>query len=173
MRFEKLVGIFRLILIGLLVLVVLLWATPTSESAIAVVVQLEDSPQQTLYRSQQRLSDRSGKTWQVIFFKQVQHHQPESAVSVSLRLVGLPGSAEVNHPHPLILTTTSGQTFSAADVFLDESPAPTIAQYDMRELALHFPAESLRLTIPVLDQTAIDLEVPLTVIQEWQEVIDR
>lgn len=173
MRFEKLASMVRLILIGLVVLGILLWTMPTSKSAIAAVVQLENAPQQILYRSQHRLSDQTGKTWQVIFFKQVQYPQPEQAVSVSLRLVGLPGAAEVNHPLPLTMTTASGQTFSAADVFLDEAPAPTIAQYDMREFIGHFPSESLRLTIPVIDQTSIDLDVPLTVVQEWQEVIDR
>jgi hypothetical protein len=173
MRFHQLWGFFQLILIGIIVLGILLWATPTSESAIAAVTQLEDSPQQILYRSQQRLSDGTGKTWQVIFFKQMQYDQPEQAASVFLRLVGLPGAAEVNHPHPVLLTTASGQTFSAADVFLNEAPAPTIAQYDMRELALRLPAQPLYLKIPAIDQTTIDLDIPLSVVREWQEVIDR
>lgn len=173
MRFHQLLTIFQLILIGFIVLIVLLWATPTSESAIAAIVQVEDAPKQTLYRSQQRLSDRSGASWQVIVLKQVQHNQSEPVASVSLRLVGLPGAAEVNHPLPLTMTTASGKTFSATDVFLNEAPAPTIAQYDMRELLPLFPAEPLRLTIPAIDQTAIDIDIPLSVVQEWQEVIDR
>jgi hypothetical protein len=45
MRFHQLWVFFQLILIGMIVLGILLWATPTSESAIAAVTQLEDSPQ--------------------------------------------------------------------------------------------------------------------------------
>jgi Protein of unknown function (DUF3122) len=170
MSTPQLVRIFRFILIGLLILGILLWATPTAESADGAVVQREEASQQLLYRSQQHLSDRVGNTWQVIFFKQVQQNQPPL---VSLRLAGLPGAAEVNHPLPLTITTASGQTLSAADVFFSEAPAPTIAQYDMRELIVHLSAEPLRLTIPVLDQIAIDLDVPSTVVEEWIEVITR
>jgi Protein of unknown function (DUF3122) len=134
------------------------------------VIPQEEAPQQFLYRSQQRLSDRMGNTWQVIFFKQAQQNQP---TLISLRLAGLPGAAEVNHPLPLTITTASGRTLSAADVFFSEAPAPTIAQYDMRELIAHLSAEPLRLTIPALDQIAIDLDVPSTVVEEWLEVITR
>jgi hypothetical protein len=66
MRFHQLLTIFQLILIGLIVLIVLLWAMPTSDSAIAAIVQVENASKQTLYRSQQRLGDRSGAIWQVI-----------------------------------------------------------------------------------------------------------
>jgi Protein of unknown function (DUF3122) len=173
LRHETLMRILQLFCIGLIVLGVLLWATPTSESAIAAVVQLENTPQQAVYCSQQRLSDRTGQTWQVIFSKQAQHHSPELAASVSLRLAGLPGAANVNHPLPLIITTRSGRTLSAADVFLDEAPAPTIAQYDMSEVIGNLSSEPLQLTIPAIDQNSIDLDVPLTVVQEWQDVIDR
>jgi Protein of unknown function (DUF3122) len=170
MRSRLLARIFQLVLMGLLVLGILLWATPTSESAIASVLEVEESPQAVSYWSQHRVRDQFGETWQVIFYKQVQPDQPNL---VSLRLVGLPGAPEVNHPVPLTITTPSGQRLSAADIFLNEAPAPTIAQYDMKELASQFSAVPVRLTVPVIDRANVDLDIPLAVIKEWLEIVTR
>lgn len=173
MNISRFVSVLRYLSIALLVLGIWLWATPTSDSAQAAIVQLEDSAHQLVYRSQHRLVDRFGHTWQAIFFKQVQSDQPDQPVQVSLRLVGLPGAATVNHPYPLLITTPAGQTLPAADVFLDEAPAPTIAQYDMQDLVPQLSGETLRLTLPVIDQAAIDLEVPAAIVQEWLDLLDR
>ncbi|MEO3706662.1 DUF3122 domain-containing protein [Trichormus azollae] len=45
---------------------------------------------------------------------------------MNLDLVGFPGSAELIHPQPLRITSTTGNLWNAADIFLDEAPTPTI-----------------------------------------------
>jgi hypothetical protein len=46
MKSQTFMRIFQIILTGLLFIGVLLWATPTSESAIASVVEIESAPQE-------------------------------------------------------------------------------------------------------------------------------
>ncbi|MBF2072680.1 MAG: DUF3122 domain-containing protein [Synechococcales cyanobacterium C42_A2020_086] len=139
----------------------------------AAVTQIKESVGQVLCRSQHSLPDAAGHTWQVILFKQ-SPCAPGVAAEPSLlylRLAGLPGAAEVAHPAPLILTTSTGQVFNAPDVFWEDAPASTIGQYDLKAFAADLPAEPLRLTIPLIDQETVELTIPRPVVQEWQTVI--
>jgi len=142
--------------------------SPASQMVIAAVTHLEAAPGEILYRSQTKLDDQSGHVWQVVLFKQI---YPNQDITLNLRLVGFPNSAELIHPQPLKITTASGKVFTAADVFLDEAPAPTIAQYDFKEILPQLPSEPLQLGIPLPKQNFINISVPQSVVQEWHKVL--
>ncbi|AFZ33117.1 hypothetical protein Glo7428_4684 [Gloeocapsa sp. PCC 7428] len=159
--------LFWLLLLGIWTTIIFLGTgTFLSQPVLAVVNQIE-APGEILYRSQQRLQDSSGNYWQVILFKQVQIGQPPL---VNLRLVGFPGVAELIHPQPLRITTPTGEILTANDVFLVEAPAPTIGQYDVRNILPNLPVESLQLILPLAGDRFINISVPRFVVQEWQEV---
>jgi hypothetical protein len=84
---------------------------------------VEETSGEVLYRSQVKLDDQLGKVWQVVLFTQTYPHQTSN---INLHLVGFPGSAELIHPQPLRITSTTGKLWNAADIFLDEAPTPTI-----------------------------------------------
>ena len=141
----------------------------TSTMVIADVNKLEAAPGEILYRSQKKLDDQSGNVWQVVLFKQV---YPGQGQTINLRLVGFPDSAELFHPQPLKITTANGKIFTAADIFLDDAPAPTIAQYNLKEILPQLPTEPLVLSIPLPGDRFINISVPKSVVQEWQLVME-
>jgi hypothetical protein len=160
-----------LLLLGILTIFMFLGlGSLYTETVIAAVEPQETATAELLYRSQTRLDDQSGKVWQVVLFKQV---YPGEGETLNLRLVGFPGSAELIHPQPLKITTATGKVFSAADVFLDEAPAPTIGQYDLKPILPTLPTEPLVLSIPQPGDRSINISVPLRVVQEWQSVGSR
>ncbi len=157
-----------LLLLGILTIYIFLGlGSLTSPTAIAAVNQTEAASKEILYRSFAKLNDQSGRVWQVVLFKQI---YPGQAQTVNLRLVGFPGSAELLHPQPLKITTATGKVLTAADVFLDEAPAPTIGQYDFKDILPQLSIEPLVLTIP-LPKNTINISVPQSVVQDWQEVV--
>jgi hypothetical protein len=160
---------WRLLLVGILTIFIFLgFVSLTSQIATAALTQLQEASGETLYRSQRKLDDQSGKVWQVILFKQVYPGQP---VSVNLRLVGFPGSVELIHPQPLKSTSARGQVWTAMDVFLDQAPAPTIAQYDLKDILPQLPNEKLTLGIPLTGENFLNISVPSSVVKEWRSVI--
>ncbi|MBE8998881.1 MULTISPECIES: DUF3122 domain-containing protein [unclassified Nostoc] len=144
-------------------------ATFTSQQVIAAVMQLEDTPEEILYRSQEKLNDELGNYWQVILFKRVNSNSNKIS-SINLRLVGFPGSQELPHPLPLKITTDTGKVLTAPDIFLDEAPAPTIAQYDFKNVLPQLSTQELLIGIPVGKQHFINLSIPKYIVQEWQEI---
>ncbi|MBD2295571.1 DUF3122 domain-containing protein [Anabaena sphaerica FACHB-251] len=167
---HRIVTIFlRVILMGIFTTSIFLGLGGfTFKSAIAVVTQIGETPGEVLYRSQTKLDDQSGKVWQVVLFKQV---YPGQATTINLRLVGFPGSAQLIHPQPLKITSDTGKVWNAADVFLDEAPAPTIGQYDFKDILPQLPQESLTLAIPLPVTKSINISVPVNVVKEWQSII--
>lgn len=154
------------IVLWLLALLLLLSVTLlTAEPAIATLSQIEEAPGQMLYRSQNHLQDQAGKTWQVILFKQL---QPDRTQSLYLRLVGLPGAAEVAHPKALNISSGTGKTWQAPDVFVEEAPVATVGQYGMQEIVAQLAPDDVVLGIPVAGSNAVMLPVPRSVIREWQ-----
>lgn len=133
----------------------------------AAVTQLQEASGETLYRSQRKLDDQSGRVWQVVLFKQV---YPGKPVSVNLRLVGFPGSVELIHPRPLKITSATGQVWTAADVFVDQAPAPAIAQYDFKDILPQLPNENLTLGIPLTGENFLNISVPPSIVKEWKSV---
>jgi hypothetical protein len=141
----------------------------TSQQAIAAVMQLEEAPGEILYRSQQRLNDELGHPWQVVLFKRIDSNH-NKITSINLRLVGFPGSQELLHPLPLKMTTSTGEVLTAPDIFLEEAPAPTIGQYDFKDILPQLSTQGVLIGIPLGQQRYINLSIPQAVVQEWQEV---
>jgi hypothetical protein len=165
--------IWFILLIAIIAFLFLGVETLISHPVIAAVTQIEEAPGHMLYRSQHSLKDESGHAWQVVLFKQV-HSTLEAQndiVSLSLRLVGLPGAAEIAHPRTLKITTDTGKVFAAPDVFLQDAPAPTVGQYNFQEVGAQLPIEALVLAIPLVDHPYVNLRVPQAVVREWQEVV--
>jgi hypothetical protein len=159
-----------LLLVGILTIYIYLGlATFTSKPVIAAVIKLEDAPGEKVYRSQQKLKDELGNYWQVILFKRV-YSNSNKISSINLRLVGFPGSQELAHPLPLKITTDTDKVLTAPDIFLDEAPAPTIGQYDLKDVLPQLSTKELLIGIPLGRQHFINLSIPQYVVQEWQEV---
>lgn len=143
--------------------------------AFATVTQIEEYPGQMLFQSRQNLRDQAGKSWQAIAFKRI---HPEGSSSVSLRLVGFPGAVELDHTQPLTLSTSMGQTLTAKDISSEISqntPTPAnVAEYDIKSVLPELQSEiPLHLTLPVVSGSVVELEIPLTAIQEWQTISAR
>ena len=144
-------------------------------SAFATVTQIEEYPGQMLYQSRQTLRDQTGKSWQAIAFKRI---HPEGSASLSLRLVGFPGAVELDHTQPLTLSTSMGQTLTAKDISSEisqDKPTPAnVAEYDIKSILPKLQPEiPLRLTLPVVSGSAVELEIPFPAIQEWQTISAR
>ncbi|MEA5619781.1 DUF3122 domain-containing protein [Cronbergia sp. UHCC 0137] len=159
-----------LLLLGTLTIFIFLsLGTLSDEMVIAAVNRLEPTPGEVIYRSQVKLDDQSGKVWQVVLFKQT---SPTHKSTINLRLVGFPGTAELIHPQPLKITSTTGKVWTATDVFLDEAPAPTIGQYDFTEILSQLPQAPLTLAIPLPLAKSINIYVPVSVVKEWRTLIN-
>jgi hypothetical protein len=138
--------------------------------ALAAIRQLEEAPGQVVYQSRQTLTDQHGHRWQAIAFKRIRSDQSEI---LYLRLAGFPGSAVIDRTQPLTLTSSLGQTLTAADVssqmFTDaERPEPHIGQYDLQPIATQLrPELPWQLTLATTTQPLI-LALPAAAIQDWQ-----
>lgn len=143
----------------------------TPQPAQAAVTQIKDPSGQILYRSYHRLRDELGKAWQVIVFKQM---TPQNGANqLYLRLMGLPGSAEVVHPKALKIRTQEDQIFQADDSFISEAPIATMGEYNVQAIVPKLPIEEVLLGIPLGGEDYLKLWVPRSVVQEWHEVLDK
>ena len=162
-----------------LILAMLVW-TLTANLAIAPVQaairQLEEAPGQLVWQSRQTLKDEHGGSWQAIAFKRV---RPDGSAHIYLRLVGFPGTADLDHSQPLTLTNSLGKTLTAADIssdmFTDKTQIKTdMGQYDLQPILMQLEsAIPLQLTLPTLDQEKISLNVSPTVVEEWRSLTDQ
>jgi hypothetical protein len=107
---------------------------------------------------------------------------PEGTNTVSLRLISFPGVIEFDHNQPLSLLTSLGKTLTANDISnnisQDNASPPNVAEYDIKavlpQLNVGLKVEKpIKLTLPVTTGSAIELEVPSTMIQEWQTLSAR
>jgi Protein of unknown function (DUF3122) len=161
---------FSKFLLALTLSIVLLFSI--SQPSIAEVTQIEEYPGQMLYQSRQTLQDQTGKSWQAIVFKRV---HPEGTDTVSLRLIGFPGAIEFDHTQPLTLLTPMGKLLTANDISNDisqDNPPPSnVAEYDVKAILPQLKIEKpIKITLPVLSGSAIELDIPFKTIQEWQTV---
>ncbi|MGD1942079.1 MAG: DUF3122 domain-containing protein [Leptolyngbyaceae cyanobacterium] len=164
--------VFRLAataLLGACLLSVLFYPWPAQ----AAIRQLEEAPGQVVYQSRQTLTDQHGDRWQAIAFNRV---RPDRTTSFYLRLVGFPGTAAINRDRPLILTTSLGQSLTAADassqIFTDASaPEPQVGQYDLQPIVAQLPiAMPMQLALPTLNNEVVSLSLSPALIQEWKTV---
>ncbi|MEM6432510.1 MAG: DUF3122 domain-containing protein [Cyanobacteria bacterium P01_D01_bin.115] len=146
---------------------VLLYTLPAQ----AAIRQLEEAPGQVVYQSRQTVSDQHGDHWQVIAFNRI---RPNGSTSFYLRLVGFPGTAEIDRSRPLTLTTSLGQSLTAADassdIFTDASvPESNVGQYDLQPIVSQLPAAiPLQIRLPTLNVDDVVLPIAPSLIQEWK-----
>lgn len=168
----SLIGRFdRLILInGLVIFLLFFPAAFICQPATALLQDYHDlSTNLNQYKSQHKLQDKLGYTWQVVLFKEF---KPDRSAIVNLRLVGFPGIAEILHPNSLEIIAASGKVLTAADVFATASPAPNVGQYNLTEIINKLsPNESLTITIPLANQEKLSLQIPAAVVLEWQWLV--
>ncbi|AFZ43022.1 hypothetical protein PCC7418_0807 [Halothece sp. PCC 7418] len=143
-----------------------------SQPANAEISKLQEDENQVVYQSRQKLFDRYDQTWQAIAFKRI---EGESANHFKIRLSGFPGATEIVHPHPLMITTPTGETFQAEDVseeaFVDEAPAGNIGQYDFESIISELPTKlEVIFSLPTADEKEIQLAVSPLSIQEWKKL---
>lgn len=135
--------------------------------AYAAILTQEETPGQILYQSRHRLRDEGGNTWQTILYKRVKNGESSS---LTLRLVGFPGTVEIVHPASMEITTSDGQTIAADDRFVEASPAPNVGEYDMEGAIEKFShTGSVSLSLKTIDRS-LDLQIPFAVVVEWQDL---
>jgi len=172
-------------LIGSAVILGLLAGALMSNLAIApaqaATRQLEEGPGPTIYQSEvyqsrQTLKDQQGNRWQAIAFKRT---HPDRTATMYLRLVGFPGTTNLDHSRPLTLIDSMGKTFTAADVspdmFMNQAQGGTDAgEYNLQPILTQLAADiPLQLSLPTLDQSEIKLNVDPGVIEEWRSLTDQ
>lgn len=139
----------------------------------AAIRQLEEAPGQMVYQARQTLKDQQGNSWQAIAFKRI---RPDKAATIYLRLVGFPGTAELDHSQPLTLTDSLGQTLTATDIsqemFSDETQVGlNAAEYDLQPILMQLEVGiPLRLLLPTLDPPEIALNISPEIVEEWQSL---
>lgn len=138
----------------------------TIKPAIATITETEIAPGSSHCRSEQVLTDETGHKWQVMFFTEVD--SPEVA-SLNLRLSGLYSSLRIQSHKPLVISTSIDR-YEANDIFLEESPLPSIGQYDFKNIFPQLPTVDLLLEVPLENGKYTNLYIPKAVVQEWQEV---
>jgi len=163
----------RLLLAALICVLLVVWSP---RSAFAAITQIEEYPGQMLYQSRQNLRDETGNFWQVVAFKRI---HPDGSAIVYLRLVGLPGAVELDHTQPLTLTTSLGQNLTARDVSSEishDTPTPAnVGEYDIQPILPQLQSEipSVELTLLMVTGSVINIQIPFTMLQEWQTISAR
>ncbi len=158
----------KLLCLSAVVLLLAISFGAASLPATASIRTMEEAPGQILVQSRHTLRDNTGNSWQVVLFKRVKNG---AIASVDLRLVGFPGAAEVAPAKPLQITTRDGKIFAAADRFSGKSPAANVGEYMLQDILPQLPVNSsLRLLLPISGERSSQLEIPLPVVLEWQDI---
>ena len=138
----------------------------TIKPAIPSITETDIAPGQINCRSEEILTDEAGHKWEVMFFTQVDAPQ---VTSLNLRLSGLSSSLPIQSQKPLVISTSSDR-YEATDIFFEQSPLPTIAQYDLKNIVPQLPTVDLSLEVPLENGQFTRLHIPKAVVKEWQEV---
>jgi hypothetical protein len=85
---------------------------------------------------------------------------------------------EFDHTQPLTLTTSMGETLTARDISSEisqDTPTPiNVGEYDLQSVLPQLQSEiPLYLTLPMVTGSAIKLQIPFTVLREWQTMAAR
>uniref|UniRef100_A0A2P0ZGA4 DUF3122 domain-containing protein n=1 Tax=[Tolypothrix] sp. PCC 7415 TaxID=373957 RepID=A0A2P0ZGA4_9CYAN len=139
------------------------------ESAQAMLRQHHDSPGVLRYHSQVSILDEFGYAWQVLLFKQ-NYNNPVK--NLRLRLVGFPGVVEIAHPQPLEIDTASGKLLLASDAYALTAPASNVGEYELTDVLPKLPTtDALKLHVPGYSGKSLVLDIPNSVVTEWQWLV--
>lgn len=137
-------------------------------TAIALIQQEQEKPDQTLFKTRHRLQDSQGRTWQTIVYKRVKGGQ---SLGVNLRLVGFLGAVEIDHPAKLEVITHSGDLLLATDQFAEGSPSANVGEYDFTQvLGALTDYQALTINLPLVGDRDTTLTIPSPVSLEWQQL---
>ncbi|MEM8828146.1 MAG: DUF3122 domain-containing protein [Cyanobacteria bacterium P01_G01_bin.19] len=147
----------------------LIIALITIQPVIATVTEGEIAPERSYCRSEQMLTDDMGHKWDVMFFTEVD--SPE-VTSLNLRLSGLSGTTNIESQKPLIINALEDR-YQATDIFLENPPLPSIGQYNLKNILPRLSTTDISLEIPLERDSVARLDIPQSLVREWQEVADR
>jgi Protein of unknown function (DUF3122) len=154
---------------ALVIVLVLTFGGWSVESAQALLRQHHDSPGVLRYHSQVSIKDEFGYAWQVLLFKQ---NYNSAIKDLRLRLVAFPGVVELAHPQPLEIETTFGKLLLASDVYALTAPAPNVGEYNLTDVLPKLPTtDALKLHVPVESGKPLVLNIPNSVVTEWQWLV--
>jgi Protein of unknown function (DUF3122) len=157
---------WRCALVVLLVLIVGGWGV---DEAHALLRQHHDSPDVLRYHSQVSIKDEKGYAWQVLLFKQ---NYNNAVKELRLRLVAFPGVVEIAHPQPLLIETAERKLLTASDAYALNAPAPNVGEYELTDVLAKLPTtDALKLYVPVSFGKPLVLNIPNTVVTEWQWLV--
>lgn len=159
-------GIAFVVLTLILFLII---ALVTIQPVIATVTEGEIAPGKSYCRSEQILTDDAGYKWDVMFFTEVD--SPE-VTSLNLRLSGLSASANIESQKPLVIVTPDRE-YQATDIFLENPPLPSIGQYNLKKILPRVSTTDISLKIPLERDSVARLNIPKSLVEEWQEVSNR
>lgn len=154
----------------MLVLSLVLWGF--SKPADAEVYIHPDVDGKILYQTRNTLQDQRGYTWQAIAFK---FTQSGGSGPLQLRLVGFPGTVELDHHQPLTLLTSLGQIFTVENISDQVSKTnptePHVGQWNLQPILIEL-GETMFLDLSVATTDAQTLRLPISpeTIEEWQTV---
>lgn len=138
-----------------------------SHPAIASVHTYPEGENRVMFRSLQTLRDEGDHAWQFVLFKRIHAGQVES---IHLRVVGFPGSGELEHLADLQITS-SHQTWTMANVLPQPSPFPTnVGEYDALDVFTALTSDApLKLELPAIT-SKVEITIPPFVVKEWRKV---
>jgi hypothetical protein len=86
--------------------------------------------------------------------------------------VGFPGIAEIAHPQPLVIKTTSGKLLSASDAYSLSAPAPNVGEYELTNILPQLATtDALKLYVPTKSAKPLLINIPQNVVTEWQWLV--
>ncbi|PZD74813.1 hypothetical protein C1752_00801 [Acaryochloris thomasi RCC1774] len=155
-----------------LILFMSLFLGGTAGSAAAEVYIHPDNDGQMLYQTRRTLQDQRGYTWQAVAFK---FARSGSSGPLQLRLVGFPGTVELDHEQPLMLLTSLGQKLTVDNVSDQVSKTnptePHVGQWNLQPVLIELGNTMfLDLSISTADHQTLRLAISPDTIEEWQTV---
>jgi hypothetical protein len=144
-----------------------------SPAAIASVHAYPQTAEQTMFRSLQSVRDQANRSWQLVFFDQVDRGEIKL---VHLRIVGFPGLELARSP--LSLTARTGQDWTVPDVTTTEQKTGNLplnaGEFDVLDVMRDLEGDSvIDLGLELVGGDRVELTVPVAVVREWRSVLEQ
>jgi hypothetical protein len=69
-----------------------------------------------------------------------------------------------------LIVSTDNKRYQATDLFLENPPLPNIGQYNLKNILPRLSLTDLSLEIPLENDTMAHLNIPQSLVEEWQQV---